>query len=41
MVTWPLLYPLANQRCLMGAIVVQYQMDIEIDGNGVVDSPQG
>jgi hypothetical protein len=29
--------PLADQRCLVGAVVVQHQMDIELEGNGGVD----
>jgi len=33
MVSRPFLEPLADQRCLVGTVVIQHQMDIELEGN--------
>jgi len=37
MIAWPLLQPVANQCCLVRAVVIQHQMDVEVGWNGSVN----
>ena len=36
MIARPLLQPLANQCCFVGAVIIQHQMDVEVSRNSAV-----
>jgi hypothetical protein len=40
MIAWPLLQPVANQCCLVSAVVIQHQMDVEVSRDSSVYLPQ-